>query len=51
MKEKTPLSNNEAVCFQMLDFEASNSEVSKSNLWKLLLSQKLRLYYQQLPIT
>ena len=36
MKEKTPLSH-EVVCFQMLDFETSNSklEVSKSNLWKI----------------
>ena len=32
MKEKTPLAH-EVVCFQMLDFETSNSksEVSKSN--------------------
>ena len=36
MKEKTPLSH-EVVCFQMLDFETSksNSEASKSNLWKI----------------
>ena len=36
MKEKTPLSH-EVVCFQMLDFETSksNSEVSKSNSWKI----------------
>ena len=36
MKEKTPLSN-EVVCFQILDFETSNSksEVSKSNSWKI----------------
>ena len=38
MKEKkTPLSQ-EVVCFQMLDFETSNSklEVSKSNSWKII---------------
>ena len=36
MEEKTPLSH-EVVCFQMLDFETSNSksEVSKSNSWKI----------------
>ena len=36
MKEQTPLSH-EVVCFQMLDFETSNSksEVSKSNSWKI----------------
>ena len=34
--KKTPLSHG-VVCFQMLDFETSNSksEVSKSNLWKI----------------
>ena len=33
MKEKTPLSREVIVCFQMLEFETSksNSEVSKSN--------------------
>ena len=33
-------------CFQMLDFETSksNSEVSKSNSWKLLISRKLRYF-------
>ena len=42
MKEKTPLSH-EVVCVQMLDLETSNSksEVSKLNLWELLLSRKL----------
>ena len=37
MKEITPLSHDFCVCFQMLDFEASNSKsvVSKSNLWKI----------------
>ena len=36
MKEKTPLPH-EVVCFQMLDFETSNSklEVSKSNSWRI----------------
>ena len=36
MKEKTPLSH-EVVCFQMYEFETSNSksEVSKSNSWKI----------------
>ena len=36
MKEKTPLSH-EVVCFQILDFETSKSnlEVSKSNAWKM----------------
>ena len=36
MKEKTPLSHK-VVCWQMLDFETSNSklEVSKSNSWKI----------------
>ena len=60
MKEKTPLSH-EVVCFQMLDFETSNSksEVSKSNSWKITSFSKTSegavshnvLYYQQLPIT
>ena len=63
MKGKTPLSN-EVGCFQMLDFETSkyNSEVSKSNSWKITsflknyvtsegaISHNV-LYYQQLPIT
>ena len=41
MKEKTPLSH-EAVCFQMLDFEISNSksEVSKSNFTIKLVTCK-----------
>ena len=36
MKEKTPLSHK-VVCFQMRDFKTSNSnsEVSKSNSWKI----------------
>ena len=57
MKEKTPLSH-EVVCFQMLDFETSksNSNVSKSNLWKDYITLEGAvshnvLYYQQLPIT
>ena len=63
MKEKTPLSH-EVVCFQMLDFEASNSksEVSKSNSWKIASFSKTYvtsegavshnvLYDQPLPIT
>ena len=37
MEEKTPMSH-EVVYFQMLDFgtSTSNSEVSKSNSWKIL---------------
>ena len=63
MKEKIPLSH-EAVCFQMLDFETSNSkpEVSKSIPWKnyFFLEKYVTsegtvshnvLYYQPLPIT
>ena len=62
MKEKTPLSH-EVVCFQMLDFETSNSksEVSKSNSWKITSFSKTTLLqretfhnllnYQPLPIT
>ena len=62
MKEKTPLSH-EVVCFQMLDFETSNSKLRSRNQirGKLLLSRKLLtsegavshnvLYYQPLPIT
>ena len=36
MEENTPLSH-EVVCFQMLDFETSNSkpEISKSSSWKI----------------
>ena len=62
MKEETPLSL-EVVCFQMLDFETSNSksEVSKSNSWKITSFSKNYvtsegavshnvLYYQQLPV-
>ena len=58
MKEK------HCVLFQMLDFETSksNSEVSKSNLWKISSFSKNYitsevavsrnvLYYQPLPIT
>ena len=63
MKEKkTPLSHA-VVCFQMLDFETSNSksEVSKSNSWKITpfvenyvtsegaVSHNV-LYYQPLPL-
>ena len=38
MEEKTPLSHNKVVSFQMLDFgtSKSNSEVSKSNLNNLV---------------
>ena len=44
MKEKTPLSH-EVVCFQMLDFETSNSkpEVSKSNSWEITSFSKTML--------
>ena len=62
-RKKNTLSH-EVVCCQMLDFgtSKSNSEVSKSNSWKIiLLSRKLSyfrgsrfsqcLYYQPLPIT
>ena len=43
MKQKIPLSH-EVVCVSIVDFKTSkyNSEVSKSNSWKLLLSRKLR---------
>ena len=63
MKEKTTLLH-EVVCFEMLDFETSNSksEVSKSNSWKItfLLENYVTsegavshniLYHQQLPVT
>ena len=63
MKEQTPLSH-EVVCFDMLDFETSNSksEVLKSNSWKITSFKKNYvtsegavshnvLYYQSLPIT
>ena len=41
MEEKTPLSHK-VVCFQMLDFDNSNSksEVSKSNSWKVISFSK-----------
>ena len=43
MKEKTPLSH-EVVCFEILDFETSNSnlEVSKSNSWKITSFSKTK---------
>ena len=61
MKEKTPLSH-EVVCFQMLDFETSNSksEVSKSNSWKITSFSKttslqrepfLTMFYIITPLT
>ena len=60
MKEKTTLSH-EVVCFQMqVDFETStNSEVSKSNSWKITSFSNTSegavshnvLTYQPLPIT
>ena len=42
MEEKTTLSH-EVVCFQVLHFgtSKSNSEVSKSNSWKITSSRKL----------
>ena len=46
MEEKTPLSH-EVVCFRMLDFgtSQSNSEVSKSNQWKITLGFSIfRIY-------
>ena len=48
MKEKTPLSH-EVVCFQMLDFETSNSksEVSKSNSWKITSFSKTTLLQRE----
>ena len=62
-RKKTPLSH-EVVCFQMLDFETSNSklEVSKSNSWTITSFSKNYvtsegavfhnvLNYQPLPIT
>ena len=44
MKEKTPLSHEVVVCFQMLDFEISksNSEVSKSNSLKITSFSKTK---------
>ena len=52
MKEKTPLSH-EVVCFQMLDFETSNSklEVLKSNLWKITSFSKTTLLQRELFLT
>ena len=48
MKEKTPLPH-EVVCFQMLDFETSNSksEVSKSNAWKITSFSKTMLLQRE----
>ena len=48
MKEKTHLSH-EVVCFQMLDFETSDSksEVSKSNSWKTTSFSKTRLLQRE----
>ena len=50
MKEKTPLSH-EVVCFQMLDFETSNSKFFLENYVTAegAVSHNV-LYYQQLPI-
>ena len=63
MEEKKTLSHK-VVCFQMLDFETSksNSEVSKTNSWKITSFSKNYvtskgavshnvLYHQPLPIT
>ena len=51
MEEKTPLSH-EVVCLQMLDFgtSKSNSEVSKSNLWKITSFSKTMLLLFAHPI-
>ena len=48
-ERKTPLSH-EVVCFQMLDFETSNSksEVSKSDSWKINSFSKTALL-QRVP--
>ena len=47
MKEKTPLSHG-VVCFQLLDFETSkfNSDVSKSNSWKITSFSKTIRYFR-----
>ena len=49
MKEKIPLSH-EVVCFQMLDFDTSNSksEVSKLNLWKITSYSKTTFLQREL---
>ena len=49
MKEITPLSHDFCVCFQMLDFEASNSKsvVSKSNLWKIASFSKTTILQRE----
>ena len=52
MKEKTPLSHK-VVCFQMLDFgtSKSNSEVSKSNSWKITSFLKTTLLQREPVLT
>ena len=52
MKEKEPLSHK-VVCFQMLDFETSNSkpEVSKSNLWQITSFSKNTSLQRELFLT
>ena len=51
-EEKTPLSH-EVVCFQMLDFETSNSksEVSKSNSLKITSFSKTTLLHREPFVT
>ena len=52
VKEKTPLSH-EVVCFEMLDFETSTSksEVSKSNLRKMISFSKTKSLQRELFLT
>ena len=51
-RKKTPLSH-EVVCFQMLDFETSNSksEVSKSNSWKITSFSKSTSLQREMFLT
>ena len=53
MKEKTPLSHEFVVSIQMLDFRTSksNSEVSKSNSWKITSFSKTMLLQRELFLT
>ena len=52
MEEKTPLSHK-VVCFQMVDFRTSksNSEVLRSNLWKMTSFSKTMLLQRELFLT
>jgi hypothetical protein len=52
MKEKTPRSHK-VMCFQMLDFETSNSksEVAKPNSWKITSFSKTTALQRELFLT